>query len=159
MNENSPICASAIATVRLALNGWRTAHMNRNVAAGLMIRTMTSVPANSHGESSSDAGSSSMPDRHEEQHRERVAHRQRVRGGAQAVVRAADDHAGQERAERHRHAEDLRGSDRDAERDHQHRQREQLARFRGGHAIEHAWNETRADDRGERHERRHLEQR
>ena len=78
MNENSPICASAIATVRLALNGWRTAHMKANVAAGLMMRTMASVPANSHGESKQRRRIEQQPDRHEEQHRERVAHRQRV---------------------------------------------------------------------------------
>jgi hypothetical protein len=34
------------------------------------------------------------PDRHKEQHGKRVAHRQRVGGGAQAVVGTGDDQAG-----------------------------------------------------------------
>ena len=129
MNENSPICASATATVRLALNGWRTTHMNserrqrtddqddRQRAGEQPRRIQQRRRVEQHA------------DRDEEQHRERIAHRQRVRRGAQAVVGAADDHAGEERAERHRHAEQPRRPDRDAERDHQHRQREQLARL------------------------------
>ena len=96
-------------------------------------------------------------DRQEKQHRERITHRQRVRCGAEAVVRSPDHHAGEKRAEGHRHAEHLGGSHRDAERYHQHRQGKQLARSRGGHAIEHARNEARANQRGKPEERRHLE--
>ena len=35
--------------------------MNVNVVAGLINRTIARVPPNSHGESSSEAGSSSIP--------------------------------------------------------------------------------------------------
>ena len=67
-------------------------------------------------------------DRDEEQHREGVAQRQRLVGGALAELRFAQDHAGEEGAERERHAEQLGRAEGDAERDRQHRQAEQLAR-------------------------------
>ena len=80
-------------------------------------------------------------------------------GRPQAVVGSPDDHAGQERAERHRDAEDQRRADGDAERDHEHRQREELARPRVRDVVEHARNDPRADDGREGDQRRHLEPR
>ena len=149
MNENSPICARATATITQIRNGSRAIHMITNATIGLATRTMAIEPASSHGESSSDRRIEQHADRDEEQHREGIAHRQRVRGGAQAVVGSSDHHAGEERAERHRDAEDPRRSHGDAERDHQHGQREQLARSRHGDAIEEPRDDARADDRGE----------
>ena len=94
-----------------------------------------------------------------EQHRECVAHRQRVGGGAQSVLRTRNHKAGQEGAERHRHAKKRCRADRDAQRDHQHGQREQLPRPRRGHAIQERRNRPAADNRREDHETRNLQQR
>ena len=95
---------------------------------------MASAAAISSGEIVSErARVEQHPDRHEEQHRERVSHGQRVGRRAEAELGSADDHAGEEGAERHRHAEELRRPDGDAERQGEHRQREQLARV--GRAI------------------------
>ena len=68
------------------------------------------------------------PDRHEEQHGEGIAERERVRGRLVAHVRFAHDQAGEERAERERHPEHRRRDERDAQGDRKHGQREQLPR-------------------------------
>src|SRR5688500_11662746 len=61
MNENSPICASAMATVSAARSGYLSSRISTKATSGLATSTMASAPARSAGESSSDAGSSSMP--------------------------------------------------------------------------------------------------
>ena len=66
-------------------------------------------------------------DRDEEQHPERVAQRQCLLGGAMAEFALRQDHAGKERAERQRHAEQIGGARRDAERNRQHGEAEQFA--------------------------------
>src|SRR6476620_6239623 len=122
MNENSPIWASATATVTDALNGYPTAHTSTSATNGLPTSTIASAPSTSAGDCSSAAGASSMPT----ETKNSTANASRLGRGAQAVLRSPDDHPREKCAEGHRHAEDVRGSDRDAERQHQHRQREQL---------------------------------
>ena len=138
MNENSPICASATRHgQRRAQRDSCSTRSTTTATSGLPTSTMArAAPATSPARRAARRVEQHA-DRDEEQHGEGVAHRQRLGRGAQAVVGAADDHAGEERAERHRHAEHQRRADGDAERDHQHGQREQLARAGGGHAIEH----------------------
>ena len=85
-------------------------------------------------------------DRDEEQHREGVAQRQRFLGRAVAELGFAHDHAGEEGAERQRHAEQLCRAEGDAERDRQHRQPEQLARAGMGDVVQDPGDDPPADD-------------
>ena len=93
-----------------------TASTIANAASGLPSMTTASVAAIRVRPREHARRVQQHPDRDEEQHRERVPHRQRVGRGPEAEVRPADDEAGEERAEGHRHAEELRRRDGDAER-------------------------------------------
>ena len=97
--------------------------------------------------------------RHEEQHRERVAQRQRVVRRAVAELRFAQHHAGEERTERVRHAEQLRRAPRDADRRGHHAQREQLARPGARDLPQQPREQAPPDQQHQRNEPRHLEQR
>src|SRR2546427_510693 len=66
------------------------------------------------------------PYRDKKQDSERIAHGERIRRRAKAVVRSSDRHPRDERAERHRHPKQGGGSHSDAERNDKHGQREQL---------------------------------
>ena len=83
--------------------------------------------------------------RHEEEHRERLAEREEVGVDLMAEWRLADDHAGDERAERERHAEQRRRGERDAQRRGQRHEHEQLARPAGGHCLEHGGDDAVPD--------------
>jgi hypothetical protein len=72
-----------------------------------------------------------------------------VGGCPEAVLGTADDHAGQECPECHRHTEHQGGADGDAQRDDQHGEREQLARVRPRDPVEHGRDHPRADQRSE----------
>ena len=95
-------------------------------------------------------------DRDEEQHREGVAQRQRFLGRAVAELGFAHDHAGEEGAERQRHAEEMRSSEGDAERDRKHREAEQLARAGMRDVVQDPRDDPPADDQHQRDEGGHL---
>ena len=80
-------------------------------------------------------------DRDEEQHGESIAQRQAFLRGAMAELAFRQDHAGEEGAERQRHAEELRGSESDAERDRQHAEAEEFARAGMGDAVQDPGND------------------
>src|SRR6478735_6945043 len=61
MNENSPIWASATATVTDALNGYPNAQTSTSATNGLPTSTMASAPSTSRGDCNKAAGASSMP--------------------------------------------------------------------------------------------------
>jgi hypothetical protein len=88
--------------------------------------------------------------RHEEEHGEGVAHRQRVGRRPQAQVAPPHDGARQEGPQRHRHAEEPRRPHRDAQRHDEDGEREQLARPRGGHAVEEPGDHAAPDDDDQR---------
>ena len=73
-------------------------------------------------------GSNSMPTETKNSTAEGVAQRQRLLGGAVAERRLAQHHAGEERAERERDAEQRRRAVGDAHRRRDHAEREQFAR-------------------------------
>ena len=95
-------------------------------------------------------------DRDEEQHREGVAQRQRLVGGALAQLGFAHDHAGEEGAERERDVEQHRSPERAAERDREHRQPEQFARAGMGDVVQEPRDHALADDQHDRDEGRDL---
>ena len=128
MNENSPICASADGTVSTMRSGYRITASISATTIGLPTTTTASAAAKSHGCVEERGRVEQHADRDEKQHGKRVAHRQRVARGAQAVVGPVDDHSRDERPKRHRDAEQPGRPDGDAERDHQDGERKQLAR-------------------------------
>ena len=81
---------------------------------------MPSTPSDEHRRVEQRAVIKEHPDRDEEEHREGVAHRQDIGRGLVADFRLPDDHAAEERAERHRRAERDIGNGRDADRHDQH---------------------------------------
>ena len=71
-------------------------------------------------------------------------------------ARLAQDHAGEEGAEREGDAEELRRAEGDAERDREHRQAEQLARAGVGDVVQEPRDHAAADDQHEGDERGDL---
>src|SRR5262245_47799788 len=61
MNENSPICASAMPAVNAVRKGYRMIQTNNNATNGLASKTTASAPNTRPGERRSAAGSSNMP--------------------------------------------------------------------------------------------------
>ncbi len=92
-----------------------------------------------------NAGIEQHPDRHEEQHREGVAQRQRLLRGALAERRLAQDHAGEEGTERERDLEESCRPVGDAERNREHREAEQLARAGMRHVMQEPRNDAAPD--------------
>ena len=129
MNENSPTWARPAATVSAVRNGspQQRPRSGRRPAPSRRPRAST-TSTTAIGCAMRIRRVEQHPDRHEEQHREGVAQRQRVLGGPVADRRLVEHHAGEERAERERDAEQRVRGERDPDRDRQHRQREQLAR-------------------------------
>ena len=97
-------------------------------------------------------------DRDEEQDREGVLERQAVGCRLVAEIALAQHHAGEEGAERERHAEQLGRAKGDPERQRQHGQREQLARARARGLGEQPGHRPAADDQHQRHEQADLAQ-
>ena len=95
-------------------------------------------------------------DRDEEQHREGIAQRQRLLRRALAQLRFAQDHAGEEGAERERDVEQRRRAEGDAERDRQHGQAEQLARAGMRDVVQDPRDHPPADHQHDRDEGRDL---
>ena len=73
--------------------------------------------------------------------------------------RFVEQHAGEERTERERHAEQLRRAEGDTHRAGQHAQGEQLARAGAGHALQHPGQHAASDDQHQRDEAADLGQR
>ena len=97
--------------------------------------------------------------RHEEQRGEHVAEGRHVALRLRAEARLPDDEAGEERAERDRHVEAFRGDHRDAEREHEHGQGEELLGARARHALHHPAHHPAAHDPHQQRERARLGQR
>src|SRR5215203_6414322 len=97
-------------------------------------------------------------DRDEEQHRERVAQRQRLGGGPVAQGGLPHHHPGEERPERERHAEQLGGAVGDPDRGRDDAEGEELPRAGAGHLPEEPGEEAPAEDDHERDEGRDLGQ-
>ena len=106
-----------------------------------------------------DPGVEQHPDGDEEERREDVAERRHVGGRLRPEPRLADDEPGEERAERDRHGEDLGREERDAERDDEHRQREELGRAGASDAFHRRRDEAAAHQPDERGEDRCLAER
>ena len=111
-NENSPIWASAIAAAESAvLNGYFITQTNRKATSGFPTRApMARTRIARAGRGHQRTGIEQHADRDEEQHREGIAHRQRFGCRTQAVHQTAGPPpiSREERAERHRDAEDQR---------------------------------------------------
>ncbi len=93
-------------------------------------------------------------DRDEEEDREGVAQRQRLLGGAMTQRGLAQHHAGEERAQRERHAEELGRAVGDADGRRDHAQREELARSGARHLPQQPGKETASHHQHQRHEQR-----
>ena len=154
MNENSPICARLADTVSAVRTGCRNTSTMTKAASDLPTMMMASTASTASGSRTSTVGIEQHSHRHEEQHGEGVLERQRVVAGLVRQLRFRQDHAGEERAERERHAERGRRAVGDAERDGQHAQREQFARAGARDALQQPGHDTRAD-----HQRQHDEHR
>jgi hypothetical protein len=94
-------------------------------------------------------------DRHEEQDRKGVPHRERVRGGAHAELGSADNHPGEERSECHRASEEQRRGDGDPKRECEDRQREQPARFGKGDLAKNPPDDAASSHDRESHQHQH----
>ena len=105
MNENSPICARLADTVSAVRTGWRNASTMTKAASDLPTMMMASTDEHRERFAHQDRGIEQHAHRHEEQHREGVLERQRVIAGLVAELGFGQDDAGEERAERERHAE------------------------------------------------------
>ena len=126
MNENSPICPSAAATVRATRVG-----IAERLDDAECRKRLDEDDQDQHrhdGERVREEHSrvEEHPDRHEEQHGEGVTQWKGVGGRLMTHVRLAHDETGQECAEREGHTEDRRRGVGDPERDRKDRQREQL---------------------------------
>ena len=97
--------------------------------------------------------------RDKKQHGERVAERNGFDGGPQSKLRLPDHHSGQKRPQGHRDPKAPGGTDGDAQRNHQHRQREQFSRPGRRHPVEHPGNEPPAPHQRQQDQRDQLEQR
>ncbi len=95
-------------------------------------------------------------DRHEEDHREGFLKRHEIRADLLAERRFADDDAGDERAERERHAEDRRRRQRRAHGHRQHDEHEELARAHAHDAAEDGRHHPAADEQHQQHEEHGL---
>ena len=145
MNENSPICASADATASAVLSGCPS---TSTIAIGRQRLADEDNRQRRHDQPrrfQQLLRIEQQPDRDEEQHGKRVAHRQGLGGRPQAEIAAAHDHAGQKRPQRHRHAEHLGRTHGNAQCHHQHGQREQLAAWVRRHAVQQPGNHPSAD--------------
>jgi hypothetical protein len=99
------------------------------------------------------------PHRHEEQHGEGIAHRQRIGRGLMTDRGLRDHHARQERPEGHRRAEEGVRCGRNRDREDQHREREQLARSQPGDLHEDPRDRPRSAEHHDRDQGRELQQR
>ncbi len=99
-----------------------------------------------------DARIEQHPHRHEEQHGEGVAQGQGLLGRAMAELGLAENHAGEEGAEREGDAEELRGAEGDAERDREHGKTEKLARPAMGDVMEDPGDHATTDHEHQRDE-------
>ena len=95
-------------------------------------------------------------DRNEEEDGECVAQGQRLLRRALRERRLAQDHAGEEGAERERDAEQLRRPIGDAECDREHREPEQFARTRMRNVVQDFGDDALTDDEHQRDEGKHL---
>ena len=75
----------------------------------------------------------------------------------EAVLGSSDHHPSEKRAQGHRDAEELGRREGDADGEHEHGQREELARAGCRDAIEHPRDRARPDDQRERNQGRNLE--
>ena len=91
-------------------------------------------------------------DGHEEQHGESVAQRQGFLAARCAEFGFAHDHAGEERAERERHAEQFGRTIGEADGGRDHAKGEEFARAGARHLPEQPGNDALADHQHERHE-------
>jgi hypothetical protein len=107
---------------------------------------MSSVAKTGSGSRTRMVGSNSMADRDEKQHREGIAQRQHLGGGLLAQFRLAQDHAGEEGAEREGDAEQLGRGESGAKRDDENRQAKQLAAPGMRHVVQHGRDQALADD-------------
>ena len=105
-----------------------------------------------------DVGVEQHAHRDEEQHRKGVAQRQRIIGGLVAQFGLVEQHAGEESAQRERHAEQHGRTEGHAQRHGQDRQGEQFARTRARHCLERPRNHPSSDHQHHCHEQGHLEQ-
>ena len=128
MKLNSPTCEKAAADRNGVASGVPRARTVSKAPSGLTTITTASTSAISSGACHQAPGIEQHADRDEEEHGEGVAHRHGVARGSGCELGAADGQAREERAERHRHAEEPGRADRDPHGEHQHREGEQLAR-------------------------------
>ena len=96
--------------------------------------------------------------RHEEEDGEGLAEGQHVRADLMAQRRLGDDDAGQEGAERDRHAEQRGRGEGDAEGHREGDEQEQLARLHAGDLQQHPGHDARAQQQHERDEHGGLEE-
>ena len=106
---------------------------------------MSTVASSGSGSRSTIGGVDQHADRNEEQHGEGVAQGQRFLRRALAELGFAQDHAGEEGAERERHVEQDARAESDAERDGQHAKPEQLARPRVHDSVQDPGDHALAD--------------
>ncbi len=144
---------------RRATSDSRTARTIRKAATDLPTTMISSVASSGSGSRSTIVGSNSMPT--ETKNSTAKASRSGSVSSAARWLssRLAQDHAGEEGAERERHVEQRAGAEGDAERDREHGQAEQLARARVRHAVQHPGNDPLADHQHDRDEGRHLAER
>ena len=120
MNENSPICASPAETRSAVASGWPRSSTTATAASDFATRITNSTAATPERLAQQDGRVEQHADRDEEQHGEGVAQRQAVGRGLVAEVALAQDHAGEEGAEREGDPEQLGRAVGDAERGGQH---------------------------------------
>ena len=101
-------------------------------------------PQNGQRAFDDDRGVEQHAHRHEEQHRERIALRQRFLRGTVGELGLAEDHAGKECTQRKADAEQIGRPRGDTQRDGKHREAEQLAAAGMGRHMEAPWDHPAA---------------
>ena len=159
MKLNSPICASDAEMVSADPTGRFSAMTRKKPIADLPTRMMNSVPSTCHGWVSRIVGLNSMPT-DTKNSTANASRNGRLSCAARLRELAfAEDHAGKERAERQADAEQIRGARRNAERDGQHRQPEQLAAAGVRGEMQNPRNDPPPDHQHEADEGRELHHR
>ena len=156
MKENSPICARLAEIVSAVERRMPNSRTIAKAATDLPITMISTSRARRAARARTIIGSNSMPTE------TKNSTAKASRSGSVSLRRAlaqlgfAQDHAGEEGAERERHVEQHRRAEGDAERDRQHRQAEQLARAGMRDVVQDPRDHAPADDQHDGDEGRDL---
>ena len=157
MNENSPICASPIATVNAVRTGMAEHRHDKKRRKRLGNDDDAERRQNHQRLLDEKRRIKQHADGCEKQHRKGIPQRQRVRRRLMTDRRLRHHHAGEESAQRHGCAEEEIGCRSDGHRENKNREREEFPRTQTGDADQHPGNDFRTRDEhdGRQHDEFH----